>query len=84
MNKKIRNALAYFILIWGFIHVALWLTGISKRSSTAFVYSYDYAADPADKFYPFDGDIIHYDITELFVYAGIPIIAYFLFRYRKG
>lgn len=80
---KKEKILAYFMLLWGFVQIALWITGISKRSSTAFVYAYDYNSDPADKIFPFDGGVINYDITELFVYGGIPLIAYVLFRFRK-
>lgn len=81
---KKEKVIFRLLMIWGFIQVALWITGISKRDGSAFAYAYEYEADPADQFYPFDGGIINYDLTELFVYAGIPIIAYVLFRYRKG
>jgi len=61
-----------FYIIWIFLHVLLWAFAPHPRLLHA-----------PDYFYPFSGELRHYDITEFLVYVGAPVVLYVAYRLYK-
>ena len=58
------NKLLAFYIVWSFLHVLLWAFAPHASTSSKF-------------FFPFDGNVRQYDISEFLVYVGSPVILYF-------
>ena len=81
MNKKTRLIIV-FLSFWAFIHAFLLLRNVSN---------FEYAI--TEEFYPFAGDIENgdyyyfnvetYDYAEFLVYAVLPWMIFFLYRFVK-